>query len=403
MREGAVALILGLLLAAPLSAEDAGGAPSDSLLRLEQLAGLSPSAQAPATRTAGADASATRSPESELTSLAEKQAAPTPDAEPVSGTALSGLVQMQKKAVVPAEAEPVSGTVSLKVSPTAHGPNIYLGDLIEGKLPLVVASEAVKPSGGPGTTATVDPQLVALKLKKASGGAFSLAGDGRLIKVAVPAQRVAGADVERFAESYLETRLSGVAGVRIERQGKVLEQRFYDAPLRLRIHPPDDHPLRGYVELRVEILQSQGDGEEQLVSTVPVSFLVHKQETRLFTTRAVNRGETLGPQDLTARDVDATFFKDGFGDMADVQGKVARTYIPPATLLSMDLVDLPLAIHNGDVVKLVVRSGAIEIVTSAKALRDARVGDGVPLQVQDSGRQVQGKCVDMDMAVENAW
>ncbi|HTB22755.1 MAG TPA: flagellar basal body P-ring formation chaperone FlgA [bacterium] len=304
-----------------------------------------------------------------------------------------------------AAAQPValSGTVTLRPRLLAHGPNVTLGDLVEQSLPPDVAAVAVKPAEGPGVAIDLDPALVALKLRRAPGGPYSLkSGYGRL-RVEVPAQTVSGKILLDFARGYLDAQLSGTAGAAIQPQGKVFGLTLYDAQLRFRVRPPENHPLRGYVELRVDVLQSSANGEDKVVATVPVSFLVRRQEPRMVTTQAVNRGDALGSDNVAVQVMDTTFAADGFSDLQSIQDKVAKTYIPAGTPVDVDMVDLPLAIHAGDTVKLLVRSGAIEIDASARAVRDARVGDSLPLQITDTGKMVQARCVDMDVAVQNAW
>ncbi len=295
------------------------------------------------------------------------------------------------------------GALGLKRFPKAHGPNIVLGDLVEQDLPAEAAAMAVKPSGGPGSLVVVDPALVALKLREAPGGPWTLKPGYTSILVQVPAQKIPGHALLDFAQRYLAGRLSGTPGVRVENQGRVFGLTLYDSQVRLRARLPEDHPLCGYVEMRIEVLQDDVNGEEKVVATVPVSFLVHRHGPRLFSTQPINRGDPLGPQNLESRDIDTTFEPDGFSDLGAVQGRVAKTYVPPGRPLQAAMVDLPLAIHLGDVVRLLVRSGGVEIETTGKAMRDARVGDGLPVQIPDTGKQVQARCVDADVAVENAW
>lgn len=299
--------------------------------------------------------------------------------------------------------ETLSGTVSLKPSFEAHGPNVFLADLVAQNLPPAVAAIVVKPSGGPGSEVDIDPALVNLKLRRAPGGPYQLKAGYGTLKVAVPAQKVSGKILLDFASGYIEAQLSGTAGVDILPQGKVFGLTLYDAQVRFRARPPEDHALRGYVELRVEVLQSSLSGEDKVVATVPVSFLVRREEPRLVTTQAVQRGEELGAQNLEVRVMDTTFAADGFSDLEAADGKVAKTYIAAGTPLDVDMVDLPLAIHMGDPVRLLVRSGAVEVDTTARAMRDARIGDSLPLQISDTGKLVQARCVDADVAVENAW
>lgn len=289
---------------------------------------------------------------------------------------------------------------SLKLSPSAHGPNVLLADVLEEELPPALGSVAVKPAGAPGSSLQVDAKLVQLKLKHA--GAGSLKPGPRTLSVKVAAQKIEGKVLQEFARAFLAEQLSGTAGASIEDRGKVMGLRLYDPPVRLRVRPPEQGSLRGDVVLRVEALQSSYSGEEKLVASVPASFLVRRKELRLFTTAAVRRGEPLGVQNLAAKEADATYMPEGFSDIKEVQGKVARAYIPAGQPLGLALVEAPLAIRRGDLVKLLVKSGAVSVEVQARALRDARVGESLPLQVTDTSRQVQARCVEPGTAVREA-
>ncbi|HTB34630.1 MAG TPA: flagellar basal body P-ring formation chaperone FlgA, partial [bacterium] len=177
---------------------------------------------------------------------------------------------------------------------------------------------------------------------------------------------------------------------------------LFDAPIRLVVRLQDGQSLRGDVVLRVDVMQAGVGEEEKLAASVPVSFLVRRKEGRLVATRPIRRGDLLGADDLALREDDATYDPDGIASLDAVAGKVAKTFVPEGHVLSMAMVDLPLAIQNGDIVRLLVHSGGVVVVASAKALRDARVGDSLPLQVVDSQRQVQGRCVDAGVAVTEA-
>ncbi|MGH7442659.1 MAG: flagellar basal body P-ring formation chaperone FlgA [bacterium] len=296
-----------------------------------------------------------------------------------------------------------SRALTFKAQPEGEGPNITLGDLIEQRLPAQVAAIVVQAANGPGTTVFVDPALVDMKLRLAPGGPWHLRPGYNALRVPVPAQKISGRALYDFAYGYLQTSLSGTSGTVIKPQGKVFGLTLYDAPTRFRVRPPDDHALSGYVELRVDVLQSSGSDEDKVVDTMPVSFLVERSGPRLFTTGDINPGDPLGPQNLALQVVDTTFAPDGFDSLSRVQGRVAKAYIPAGRMLDSHMVDLPLAIHRGDEVRLLVRSGAIEVQTTAEAMRDAHVGESLPLRVQSSDRQVQARCVDSDVAVENAW
>ena len=290
---------------------------------------------------------------------------------------------------------------SLRLSATAHGPNVLLKDVINGEVGEPLASMALKASGRPGAELTVPKALVQLKLKNAKQDP-RLAGPD-VCRVSVGVQKIPAADLQRFAEDYLSAHLSGTAGATLELKGKVQDLTTYDADTRFSIKSPPQDP-RGNVVLRVQVLQPGTGGEEHEVASVPMSFLVHRKEGQVYTARVYRKGDVIDGSGLSLRDEDTTFNQaQGFHSLAEVSGKTARTYIPAGKLLSTDLVELPPLIKRGDVVRVIVKSGAILVETSGKALRDARLGETLPLELETTKKQVQARCVEAGVAVREAY
>jgi flagella basal body P-ring formation protein FlgA len=319
------------------------------------------------------------------------QASATAAADPLAG--LRGLS--------PSAAAVQPRALALKLSPVAHGRNATVADLVAGPLPPELASVVVKSGLSPGVDSSVDAALLGYKLHGFRGWSVDPAGP-RSVTLKVPALVLPGATVKRFAQDYLERQLSGTAGASVEQRGPVLDRRLFDAEPRLRVKLPDGTALRGDLVLRVDVYQAGSDGEEKPVDTVPVGFLIRRREARLVTTKALHRGDPLGPEDLALVEDDTTYDTDSIGGFDKVAGKVARTFVPAGKVLARAMVDEPVAIQRGDIVRLMVRSGGVVLEASAKALRDARVGETLPLQVLDTDRPVQARCVEPGVAVREA-
>jgi flagella basal body P-ring formation protein FlgA len=135
-----------------------------------------------------------------------------------------------------------------------------------------------------------------------------------------------------------------------------------------------------------------------------VSYLVHRKEPRVYSSKVLRKGDALDPSVLTLRDEDSTFAQgQGFSSLEEVSGKRARAYIPAGKAVTADLVELPPLIRRGDIVRLLVKSGGIVIETQGKALRDARKGETLPLELDNNKKQVQARCVDVGVAVREAY
>jgi flagella basal body P-ring formation protein FlgA len=293
--------------------------------------------------------------------------------------------------------------LAMKVSPVAHSRNATVADLVEGPLPSVLAALVVKPGLSPGVDVTVSVDLLGLKLRQVNLLGWTVDPKGpRSVLLKVPALSLPGATIRRFAQDYLMQLLSGSAGADVEPRGPVGDLRLFDDEPRLHVSLPEGLALRGNVVLKVDVMQAGPDGEDRLSASVPVGFLVRRHEGRLVSTREIHRGEALGPQNLALVDADATYESDSVDGFDKVAGKVARTFVGGGKVLARAMVDEPIAIQRGDIVRLMVHSGGVILEASAKALRDARVGESLPLQVLDTDRPVQARCVEVGVAVREA-
>lgn len=295
-------------------------------------------------------------------------------------------------------AEPLA--VTLRVSATAHGPNVLLGDVLDG-LPEEARAIGVKASGMPGNSVGVDAALVGLKLQRAPGGPYKLEG-ARECQVSVGLQLVKGEQIRRFTQDYLESRLSGTAGVELKPLGLVSDLKLYDAPVTLKVQPVEDGQLRGNLVLRVQVLQDGPGGAEKDAATVPVSFLIRRHEQRLVATQVIRKGDPLGAQNLALREDDATFDDRGFASLDEVEGKIARAYVGAGKVLTRGMVEFPALIKRGDVVRVMIRSGGVIIETNGTAMRDARQGESIPVTMTETRKQLQARCVEAGVLVYEA-
>lgn len=290
--------------------------------------------------------------------------------------------------------------VSLRVSATAAGQNILAAEVLEG-LPDAARGVVIKASGQPGSTVKVDAALVALKLRTAPGGPYALSGAARC-EVKVGLQVLPGDSLRKFAADYVAGRLSGSAGAEVKPLGAVADLKLYSAPVRLQVQPVEEGQLRGNLVLRVQVMQEGESGAEREAASVPVSFLIKRQEQRLVATKVIRKGEPLGAENLALRDMDATYEDRGFGSLAEVEGKNAKAYIGAGKALTRAMVDFPPLIKRGDVLRVLVRSGSVVIEASGTAMRDAREGETLPVQMSETKKLLQARCAEAGVAVYEA-
>lgn len=302
----------------------------------------------------------------------------------------------------PVSAVAEAKSLTLKVSGTAHGPNVLLKDVVAEELPEPLASQALKAAGKPGSSLSVPRALVQLKLKTASKAAWDLKG-AEICNLSVPAQSIAGSQIQAFAADFLRGQLSGTAGATLEAKAKPADLSTYDAATRFEIKP-GGQDWRGVVVLRVQVMQPGAGGEDHEVASVPVSFLVRRQEPRVYASKALHKGDVLDAGVLTLRNEDTTFAQgQGFASLEEVIGKRVRAYIAPGKAVTADLVEIAPLIRRGDMVRLLIKSGGVLIETQGKAMRDARLGETLPLELEETKKQVQARCVEAGVAVKEAF
>jgi flagella basal body P-ring formation protein FlgA len=96
------------------------------------------------------------------------------------------------------------------------------------------------------------------------------------------------------------------------------------------------------------------------------------------------------PGDILRADMFAAPAPQDEGALSAVLGKRARRTLLPGRPIGPDDLENPRAFHNGSQVKIVYRSGALEIVALGLAMQDASPGDEARARNIDSGVVVAG-------------
>jgi flagella basal body P-ring formation protein FlgA len=106
--------------------------------------------------------------------------------------------------------------------------------------------------------------------------------------------------------------------------------------------------------------------------------------------RSARKGDVLGAADLAFRPAKSAARGPALVDPADAIGKrLVRGLSAGVPVTAADL-ETPPAVAKGDLVRLVARVGSVTAVTSGKALEAGRLGEGIRVENQASGRVVQG-------------
>ncbi|MCC7262326.1 MAG: flagellar basal body P-ring formation protein FlgA [Candidatus Latescibacteria bacterium] len=158
-------------------------------------------------------------------------------------------------------------------------------------------------------------------------------------------------------------------------------------PVEIAVRPLSSRPLRGAGMVRVEL---KVKGQTCRTLTVTVDTRIHRRV--LVTTRALRRGELLGPEVLELEERDITLLRDGaFTDPAQVAGMQARRPMNAGEVLtSQHSQGVPL-VRQGEAVELVVVGGGMELSTRGVALQDGGAGSQIRVRNQESGKILRGE------------
>ncbi len=125
---------------------------------------------------------------------------------------------------------------------------------------------------------------------------------------------------------------------------------------------------------------------------VQAVFLV--QRPAVVAKRLIERGERIDAVSVEKRLIWVSPARArGLLGYADALGKVATRNIPPGTMIKASMVKRPLAVKRGQLVKFLLRVGAVEIDGVAKAMASGAVGDTVELRNLSSGRIFTGEVI----------
>lgn len=126
--------------------------------------------------------------------------------------------------------------------------------------------------------------------------------------------------------------------------------------------------------------------------TVYVGVRISDLRPVLTLARSAARGQALEGALLTLQERDVTALPFGyFSSPAELAGMQLRRAATAGAVITPDLVEAPKLVRRGDLVTLVGRSGAIEVRSQGKALKDGGRGERIPVENSSSRRVVEGR------------
>lgn len=106
------------------------------------------------------------------------------------------------------------------------------------------------------------------------------------------------------------------------------------------------------------------------------------------------RGTQISDSDLVSTRQDISQLRGGyFTKNKNIVGKILKRSMPAGRAFSASTVKPPLLIHRGDEVVILASLGGLQVRVKGKALKDAALGERVPVRNKQSKRIVQGTAV----------
>jgi flagella basal body P-ring formation protein FlgA len=148
-----------------------------------------------------------------------------------------------------------------------------------------------------------------------------------------------------------------------------------------------DRHLSGDIPVRIRILR----GEVELARAL-VTVRVVRYRTVVVAARSLQRGELLGLGDFhLQRLVMTTQLATSLTDINVVAGQEIRTDLEMGTPILESMLIQPPAVRAGQTVNLVVSTAHFQIMGSAVALGNGRIGELINVRRQTDGRTVRGR------------
>ncbi len=292
-------------------------------------------------------------------------------------------------------------TVTLPPQASVSGTELSLGAFatIEGDDAELVARISALKLGyapAPGFSRVLEANALLNQVRAlAPGMAVHLAG-AKTCRVLPMTEHIAAEDITKAARASLEQHLAGRGfgdcTLELVSSAVAIEVPKGNSACVLEVAPQPERPGYSPALVAVRLIV---DG--QTYRTAHTSWKVQSWRQQPVLLRDVRAGEVIAADMIELRRVpiDAGLTASALDSTQVLGTAAARPLQAGKMLLSSDLVR-PLVVKQGDLVILVVESGAIRVRTSATAEQAGAVGDRIRVIVQESGREISALVVSRE-------
>ncbi len=192
--------------------------------------------------------------------------------------------------------------------------------------------------------------------------------------------RFSAATLRLGVEAFLHDRLEETDEFEIAKE--IPEQLFTESFVVARC---DASPQSLSGSTKVQIVFTKNDN---ILRRIYVPVRINLKRNVPVATRMIPRGDVVQNSDIEYRLSDVTYLNAKLAD--DVIGKRLTTTVSKGTVLTQSHLGSGSAIQRGDIVSIVVKSGAIAVKASGSALDDAVVGQSLRVRREDSQAIING-------------
>jgi flagella basal body P-ring formation protein FlgA len=211
--------------------------------------------------------------------------------------------------------------------------------------------------------------------------------------VSVESITISGEYILKKAKEYLQSKLFQPEREIIIESDRPPRDKLLPAnegTIHLEVSQIDAHKDRGNVQLIVRIFIND---KEYL--KVPVFLNIRVYEDVVASSKKIDRNDILNMNNLTIKRTETTKLAGlTFSHVEDLIGKRAIRPILPNTPITAEIVDNPPAIKKGDLIKILIQTRNLHLVTKGVAKEDGYVGKIIRIKNIDSNKELYGRVED---------
>lgn len=215
----------------------------------------------------------------------------------------------------------------------------------------------------------------------------------RAVRVSVESTKITGDEIVQEAKEYLLSVLPSddrETTIELERMPEGRWVTGKRDEIILDVFLADTARDRGNVEVIVSAISNDISSFK-----VPVFFKVRVFEYIVVTKEKIGRQKSLTKENILLARRETTRIRGFlFKSIDDVTGKSASRTIYPNTIITDDIIEIPLAVKKGSIVKMFIKTENFSIVTKGLAQGSGRTGDVIQVESIGSKKVVYGRIID---------